>query len=84
MDRLSIMLTPVTGAVITGFLVIVMFSLGFYSWIAVAIGAGIGCVLAWPAAYIVSRRIKENDSAWARRAPDDQRRAALRAGLPEV
>ncbi|TCM76175.1 hypothetical protein [Rhodovulum steppense] len=64
MDRLSIMLTPVTGAVITGFIVIILFSLGFYSWTAVAIGAGIGCVLAWPAAFIVSRRIKENDPFW--------------------
>ncbi|SIO44843.1 hypothetical protein SAMN05444722_2219 [Rhodovulum sp. ES.010] len=84
MDRLSIMLTPVTGAVITGFLVIVMFSLGFYSWIAVAIGAGIGAIGAWPAAYVVSRRIKDEDPFWTRRDPQVQLRADPRAGLPEV
>jgi hypothetical protein len=84
MDRLSIMLTPVTGAVITGFFVILMFSLDFYSWIAVAIGAGIGCIGAWPAAYIVSRRIKDEDPFWTRRDPQVQRRLAPNAGLPEV
>lgn len=84
MDRLSIMLTPMTGAVITGFFVIVLFSLGFYSWVSVAIGAGIGCVGAWPAAYIISRRIKDNDPFWTRRNPQVQRRLDPNAGLPEV
>ncbi|RAP40645.1 hypothetical protein BYZ73_13745 [Rhodovulum viride] len=80
MDRLSLLLTPMTGAVITGMLVIVMFSLGFYSWISVAIGAGIGCILAWPSAYVVSRRIKQADPRWPTRAEADR----LRSGLPEV
>lgn len=84
MDRLSIMLTPVTGAVITGFLVIVMFSLGFYSWTAIAIGAGIGFLGAWPAAYIVSRKIKDEDPFWTRRDPQVQRSIDPDAGLPEV
>ena len=78
MDRLSLMLTPMTGAVITGGLVILMFVLGFYSWVAIWIAAGIGLLAAWPAAYVVSRRIKDSDRFW-------QRRRAQQAGfLPEV
>lgn len=84
MDRLSIMLTPVTGGVITGFIAIILFSLGFYSWITVAFAAGVGCIAAWPAAYIVSRRIKDEDPFWARRNPEVQRRMHPNAGLPEV
>ncbi|ARC89395.1 hypothetical protein [Rhodovulum sp. MB263] len=80
MDRLSLLLTPMSGAVITGAIVIVMFSLGFYSWTAIAIGAGIGCILAWPAAYVVSRRIKEADPRWSVRSREER----LRGGLPEV
>lgn len=79
MDRLSIMLTPVTGGVITGGIVAILFSLGFYSWAAVATGAVIGCVLAWPAAYIVSRKIKNEDPFWTRARAQD-----VRGGLPEV
>ncbi|MBK1635130.1 hypothetical protein [Rhodovulum adriaticum] len=78
MDRLSIMLTPVTGAVITGFIVIALFSLGFYNWAAVGTGAVIGAILAWPAAYIVSRKIKGDDPFQTRARTQGMR------GLPEV
>lgn len=84
MDRLSLMLTPVTGAVITGSLAAIVLALGFYSWIAIGIVAFIGCILAWPAAFLVSRRIKDNDPFWTTRHPEVQLRAHPGAGLPEV
>ncbi|MCE8419356.1 hypothetical protein LZ190_11640 [Rhodovulum sulfidophilum] len=66
-----------TGAVILGMLVIAMFSPGFYS--RTAISAGIGPVLAWHPACVVSRRIKERD----RRRTVRARPKRLRGGLPE-
>ena len=61
MDRLSNYLTLMTGAVLTGSLVIAALALGYYSWIAIGISAAIGFVLAWPVAYIISQRIKKRD-----------------------
>ena len=37
MDRLSIYLTLMTGAVITGTLVIVLLTLGYYGWVPLGI-----------------------------------------------
>lgn len=64
MDRLSIFLTVMTGAVLTGGLTIAAFSLGYYGWRAVLISAAVGYVLAWPTAYLISRRIKRADPGW--------------------
>jgi hypothetical protein len=66
MDRLSIILTLISGSLVTGALVITLFSLGYYTWWAVALSAGIGFVMAWPSALILSRRIKSNDAEWSR------------------
>ena len=83
MDRLSIILTLMTGAVLTGSLAITAFSLGFYSWQAVAAAAVIGFLLSWPLAYLVSRRIKRADAEW-----DDGMRSGTgvlpKPGAPEV
>lgn len=61
MDRLSLYLTLATGPVTTGVLVIAGMSMGYYGWPVIGIAAATGFVLAWPAAYLVSRRIKRQD-----------------------
>ena len=64
MDRLSIFLTVIVGAMITGGLVTVVLSLGWYSWAAIGGAAALGVVLTWPASYAISRRIKRQDPNW--------------------
>lgn len=64
MDRLSIVLTLMTGAVLTGGAAIIAFSLGFYGWPAVIAAAVFGFVASWPAAYVISRWIKRADPHW--------------------
>jgi hypothetical protein len=77
MDRLSLFLTLATGAVTTGSLVILTLSLGYYGWGPIGAAAATGALLAWPAAYLVSRRIKRND-------PDfDHRRKDAHGPLPD-
>lgn len=61
MDRLSIILTLLTGAVLTGATVTTFFVMGVYSWVAVGTAVAVGWGLSWPAAYLVSRYIKRND-----------------------
>ncbi|ABV92558.1 conserved hypothetical protein [Dinoroseobacter shibae DFL 12 = DSM 16493] len=82
MDRLSIFLTLMSGALITGALVITLFSLGYYSAWGIAISALLGFALAWPSAYLVSRRIKRRDPEWDHRRIE--RDAALKPSAPEV
>lgn len=64
MDRLSILLTLATGAVLTGGLVTLVLSLGWVAWGPILGAVAIGWLLAWPAAWWVSRRIKANDPAF--------------------
>jgi hypothetical protein len=61
MDRLSILLTLATGAVITGALVTAVLSLGWVAWGPILGAVALGWLLAWPAAWWVSRRIKRQD-----------------------
>ncbi len=61
MDRLSIVLTLAVGAVVTGALVTLVLSFGWYSWPAIGMAAGIGVAITWPASYAISRRIKRQD-----------------------
>lgn len=67
MDRLSIFLTLMTGAVLTGGLLIGSFTLGYYNWYAILGSAAVGFALSWPSAYLISRQIKRNDPAWDHR-----------------
>lgn len=67
MDRLSILLTLMTGSVLTGVLVIAFFSVGWYAWPPVVGAAIVGVVLAWPVGYVISRRIKQRDPDWSPR-----------------
>ncbi|GAB1477471.1 hypothetical protein MASR2M74_00130 [Paracoccaceae bacterium] len=64
MDRLSIFLTIIVGAMITGSLVAAVLSLGWYSWPAIGGAAALGVVVTWPASYAISRRIKRQDPNW--------------------
>lgn len=64
MDRLSIFLTLIVGATITGGLVVVVLSLGWYSWPAIGGAAALGVALSWPASYVISRRVKRQDPNW--------------------
>lgn len=64
MDRLSIILTLMTGAVLTGSLVIVAFTLGYYGWPVILGAAALGYLLSWPAAYWISRKVKREDANW--------------------
>ena len=64
MDRLSIFLTLVIGAMVTGGLVTVVLSLGWYSWPAIGGAVALGMMLSWPISYSISRRIKRQDPNW--------------------
>jgi hypothetical protein len=64
MDRLSIYLTLAVGAMLSGGLVILVLSLGWYSWPAIGGAAAIGFLLTWPVSYAISRRIKRQDPDW--------------------
>lgn len=83
MDRLSIHLTLMTGAVLTGGLVIVAFSLGYYNWGAILGAAALGFALSWPVAYVISRMIKRDDPRWDE-TRKDRTDAVPRWNEPEV
>jgi hypothetical protein len=61
---LSILLTLIVGSMVTGGLIIVVLSLGWYSWPAIGGAAALGVALSWPASYAISRRIKRQDPNW--------------------
>ena len=83
MDRLSIILTFMTGPVLTAIPVIIAFTLDYYEWPAIAMGVAAGLLLSWPAGYVISRRLKRDDPKW-----DETRRdrtdSVPRPGSPEV
>lgn len=83
MDRLSIILTLMTGSVLTGVLTITVMSLGLYSWFYIGGSALIGFTLSWPAAYWISQWIKADDPKWdnKKNEPVD---GEQRGSLPEV
>ncbi len=68
MDRLSIVLTLMTGSVLVGGFVIVVLSLGYYDWRVIAGAVAVGLLLTWPAAYAISRWIKRDDPGWRLRS----------------
>ncbi len=84
MDRLSIILTLAVGAMITGTLVIVVMTLGWYTWPAIGGAALIGFLLSWPASYAISRRIKRQDPDWDETKVEDVDRVIPEKDAPEV
>jgi uncharacterized membrane protein YraQ (UPF0718 family) len=83
MDRLSILLTLMSGPVLTGAFVITAFTLGFYGWTTVLMGAVFGFVLSWPAGYAVSRLLKRHDRNWDHTAVERTSKIP-EPGAPEV
>ena len=61
MDRLSYLLILATGPVLAGGFIIAVTSLGLYGWTYILSAGGLGWLLAWPAGYLISRRIKRQD-----------------------
>jgi hypothetical protein len=84
MDRLSIVLTLMTGSVLVGSFVIAVLSLGLYDWVPIAAAVAAGLILTWPAAYAVSRWIKHSDPAWQMRSGKPGARKADRTDYPET
>lgn len=84
MDRLSLYISLLTGSVLTGGLVIAALSLGYYTWVAIAIAAVIGFVLAWPLAYVISQRIKKQDPEWNPKAEPGDYGSIPPRDAPEV
>ncbi len=70
MDRLALILTLISGSMITGTLVVTAFSLDYYAWWTVLGSAAIGYGMAWPSARLISKRIKRDDPAWTLEEPD--------------
>jgi hypothetical protein len=68
MDRLSILLTLMTGALIAAPIVVTAFALGYYSVWPIVIAASVSLIAAWPIAYLISRRIKAQDPHWDKSA----------------
>lgn len=64
MFRLRYVIALMTNAVIVGSLIILVLSLGWVGWVPVFGAIVVGFVLAWPAAIVITRRIKANDPAW--------------------
>ncbi len=83
MDRLSIILTLMTGAVLTGGLVVIAFTFGLYGWPAILGAAIIGFGASWPVALMISRRIKRQDPAWDE-TRIERTDSVPRPGSPEV
>ncbi len=81
MDRLSIFLTLMTGAVITGTCVVAAFTLGYVGAWVIVTAALVGLITSWPAAYVISRRIKRKDPNWHRTPSDSE---GLRPNAREV
>lgn len=81
MDRLSILLTLMTGAVIGGTFIVTAFTLGYFSVWAVVISVVATLLLSWPVSYLISRRIKSRDPNWDRKA---EPRLVPDADAPEV
>lgn len=83
MDRLSILLTLMTGAVLTGALTVLLFTFGAYAWWAVLLAVILGWGAAWPLGYVIATRIKRRDPHW-RRADPKERETRIGVDAPEI
>ncbi len=84
MDRLSIVLTFMTGSVLVGGFVIVVLSLGYYDWRPIAAAVAFGLVVTWPAAYVISRWIKLEDPNWRLRSGARKDSEKRQSDFPET
>jgi len=83
MDRLSILLTLMTGSVLVGVPVIIVLAMGFYNWQAIVGAIAVGLLLTWPVAYAISRWIKLNDPAWRLRSGAPNEKGERQSNFPE-
>jgi hypothetical protein len=83
-DRLSIVLTLMTGSVLVGCFVITVLSMGYYAWQPMAGAIAAGLILTWPAAYAISRKIKRDDPGWTLRSGAKRKRKDDKADFPET
>ena len=84
MDRLSILLTLMTGSVLVGGPVITVLAMGFYNWQALVGAIAAGLFLTWPAAYAISRWIKLKDPAWRLRSSAPNKENKRQSDFPET
>ena len=84
MDRLSIVLTLMTGSVLVGGLMVIVLSMGYYEWQPIAGAVAFGLVLTWPAAYVVSRLIKRDDPGWQVRSGATRKGKSGNTDFPET
>jgi putative flippase GtrA len=83
MDRLNLFILLAAGGAIPGALVIIVLSAGYYAWPPIVAATVIGCLIAIPTCYWISRRIKRKDPDWnTRRNPDPG--PMPRPGTPEL
>jgi hypothetical protein len=72
MDRLAIYMAWIAGVSIAGAMLIVAFTLGYYTLWTFAICGGAGLILAYPVGYAISRWVKKEDPEWnPKRKPSD-------------
>lgn len=79
MDRLSLLLSMLTGSTVAGALVILALASGWYGWMPIIAAIIIGAIVAWPLGLAISRRIKRNDPHFDHRR---NRRIGERDGAP--
>lgn len=84
MGRLSYVLLFMTGSVLTGVGLIIVLALGLYNSTAILIAIGIGIVLMYPAACVISRWIKRKDPAWDHHKAEDVNPVIPDPNAPEV
>lgn len=84
MDRLSILLTLMTGSVLVGGPVIAVLTMGYYSWQPIVGAIAVGLLLTWPAAYAISRWIKLKDPAWRLRSGAPNKKSKPQSDFPET
>ncbi len=84
MDRLALYLSLLSWTSISGVLIIALLSFGIYNFWWIVGAAVVALLLAWPSAFIVSRRIKAGDPEWNTRG--NRKNAGLfpKPGAPEV
>ena len=84
MDRLSILLTLMTGSVLVGGFVIAVLSLGYNDWRPITGAIALGLMLTWPKAYAISRWIKLEDPTWRLRSGKPKQKDKSQSDFPET
>lgn len=84
MDRLKIVLFLIVGPMLSGTLLIVVLSLGWYSWAAIGGATALGLLLTLPVSHFISRRIKRQDPDWNDAGKDQATGILPDPSAPEV